>query len=78
MRQRFPSITVYLRQMLGDRDAFTDDDHAEKYGRDDSPALSVMPMKVEVRKIRQYLKATTPDQKEAAIAAGALPISVGE
>lgn len=77
-RQRFPALRVMLRQILGDRDAFNDDDAAEQYGRDDSLASKVMPMKIEVRKVRQYLKATTPDEKAAAVAAGALSVSVGE
>ncbi len=77
-RQRFPALRVMLRQILGDRDAFDSDDFADLYGRDDSPAQQVMPMKIEVRKVRQYLKATTPAEQKEAIAAGALAVSVGE
>lgn len=77
-RQRFPSLRVLLRQILGDRNAFQNDDYADTYGKDDSPALDVMPMQIEVRKVRQYLKAKTPDEQAAALAAGSLPVSVGE
>lgn len=77
-KQRFPSIATYTRQMLGDRNAFNDDDFSDKYGRDDSPALDVMPMKEEIRKVRQFLKAKTDDEREDAIKAGALSISLGE
>ncbi len=77
-RQRFPSLRKILRQILGDKSAFQDDEYAEQFGRDDSPALAVMPMQVEVRKVKQFLKAKTPAEQTAAIDAGALPISLGE
>ena len=38
----------------------------------------VMPMKVEVKKIAQFLAAKTPEQQQTALHAGALPISLGE
>lgn len=77
-RQRFPALRTMLRQILGDRNAFDSDDYADQYGRDDSPALAVMPMKEEVRKVRQFMKAKTMDERDLAVAAGALSVSMGE
>lgn len=77
-KQLFPSLAMMLRQILGQRDAFDSDDFADKYGRDNSPAEAVMPMKIEQRKVRQFIAAKTPEDRELAIAAGALAVSVGE
>lgn len=61
-KQEFPSLKIILRQMLGQKSAFRDEENADKYGADDSPALDVMPMRTEQRKITEYLKAT-PEQR---------------
>ena len=38
----------------------------------------VMPMKTEVKKVAQFVAAKTPEQQQAALHAGALPVSLGE
>ena len=86
-KQEFPSLKIILRQMLGQRTAFRDEDNQERYGKDSSPAEAVMPMRVELKRVQEWLD-LTPEQREAvpdayvqhATAAhkGPLAVSVGE
>jgi hypothetical protein len=74
-RSQFPPLRVILRQVLGDPGAFRDEENRDRFGREDSPALDVMTNRIRDRKVKQYIAA---EDKEAALAAGALPISLGE
>ena len=86
-KQEFPALRVILRQMLGQKSAFRDEDNADKYGRDQSPAEAVMPMKVELKRIKEWQE-LTPEQREnhptafvkhaTADHKGPLAISLGE
>lgn len=86
-KQEFPALRVILRQMLGQKSAFRDEDNADKYGRDDSPAEQVMPMKVELKRIKEWQE-LTPEQREnmpgamvkrpTAAHKGPLAVSLGE
>ncbi len=86
-KQEFPSLKVILRQMLGQRAAFRDEDNQERYGRDQSPAEAIMPMKVELKRVKEFLDLTLeqrealPDayvQHHTASHKGPLAVSVGE
>ena len=86
-KQEFPSLRVIMRQMLGQKSAFRDDDNGETYGLDKSPADDVMPMKIELRRVQEWLslKPEERDLLENATVAhpnakhrGPLAVSVGE
>jgi hypothetical protein len=86
-KQEYPGLKVMLRQMLGEKKAFRDEENAEKYGTDESPAADVMPMRVEQRKIAAYLAADPATRDETGLAFtkhatakhdGPLAISLGE
>lgn len=86
-KQEYPGLKIMLRQMLGEKKAFRDEENAEKYGTDDSPATDVMTMRIEQRKIAAYLSSdpATRDEDGSAFVQHAtakhtapLAISLGE
>lgn len=86
-KQEYPGLKIMLRQMLGEKKAFRDEENAEKYGTDDSPATDVMSMRVEQRKIAAYLADDPATRDESGLAfvkrptakhEGTLAISLGE
>ena len=87
-RQQFASLRVMLRQILGDKRAFRDDELGERLGRDDSPALAVMSIIDEKRGVDKFRRMKPEEAEvlpEVAFAPtltagykGPLAISVGE
>lgn len=86
-KQEFPSLRVIMRQMLGQKSAFRDSDNGDTYGIEPSPADDVMPMKIELRRVQEWLK-LKPEEREllehatvqhpTAAHKGPLAVSVGE
>ncbi len=67
-KQEYPSLKIMLRQMLGEKKAFRDEENAEKFGMDESPAADVMTIRVEQRKIAAYLSADPATRDESGLA----------